>query len=332
MNTTTLQHSVIQDPQTWLYPEIEPYQTGRLSVSDAASGGHELYYEECGNPKGKPVIFIHGGPGGGTGPQDRRFFHPHQYRIILMDQRGSGKSTPAASLEHNTTWDLVADLERLRKHLKIEKWQVFGGSWGSTLALAYAIQHPERVSELVLRGIFMLRQKELHWYYQEGCSFMYPDLWESYRDLIPEAERGNFIEAYYKRLTSPDPQVRLAAAKPWTAWEMGTSRLYTDPTFVQQVVTDDFALKFARIECHYFINRGFFPEENWILNNVDRIRHIPAVIVQGRYDVVCPPVSAWEMHRAWPEAQFKMIPDSGHASREPGTAKALVSATDYFCR
>jgi proline iminopeptidase len=315
-----------QDPQTWLYPEIEPYHTDRLQVSPI----HSLYYEECGNPKGKPVVFIHGGPGGGVGPQDRRFFNPKHYRIILMDQRGAGKSTPAASLEENTTWHLVSDIEALRQHLKIERWQVFGGSWGSTLALTYAIENPSRVTELVLRGIFMIRKKEIDWYYQEGASMIYPDVWESYRDHIPEAERGDFVKAYYSRLTHSDPQVRLAAAKPWTTWEMATSRLYTPPELLNSLVTDDFAIKFARIECHYFINQGFYKEDGWILKNVDRIRNIPTVIVQGRYDVVCPVQSAWDLHRAWPEAQLMIIPDAGHASREPGNAKALVAATDRF--
>ncbi len=315
-----------KDPQTWLYPEIEPYHTDRLQVSPM----HSLYFEECGNPKGKPVIFIHGGPGGGVGPQDRRFFNPDYYRIILIDQRGAGKSTPAASLEENTTWHLVADIEALRQHLKIERWQVFGGSWGSTLALTYAIENPSRVTELVLRGIFMIRKKEIDWYYQEGASMIYPDVWESYRDHIPEAERGDFVKAYYSRLTHPDLEVRLAAAKPWTAWEMATSRLYTPPELLQSLVTDDFAIKFARIECHYFIHQGFYTEDGWILKNVDRIRKIPTVIVQGRYDVVCPVQSAWDLHRAWPEAQLMIIPDAGHASREPGNARALVAATDRF--
>jgi len=315
-----------QDPHTWMYPELEPYRTGMLKVSPI----HELYFEECGNPKGKPVIFVHGGPGGGTGPQDRRYFHPDRYRIILLDQRGSGKSLPAASLEDNTTWHLVDDIEKLREHLKIEKWQVFGGSWGSTLALTYAIQHPDRVSELVLRGIFMIRKKEIDWYYQEGASAMYPDAWEAYRDHIPAAERNDFVKAYYARLTHSDPAVQMAAAKPWTAWEMSTSRLYTSPEFIQSAVTDDFAIKFARIECHYFTHKGFFQDDDWILKNVSKIRHIPAVIVQGRYDVVCPPMSAWDLHRAWPEAKFMLIPDAGHSSREPGIAKALVSATDSF--
>jgi proline iminopeptidase len=317
-----------QDPNTWMYPEIEPYFSGRLEVSPL----HDLYFEECGNPQGKPVIFVHGGPGGGTGPQDRRYFNPNTYRIILLDQRGSGKSLPSACLEDNTTWKLVDDIEALRTHLGIEKWQVFGGSWGSTLALTYAIQHPSRVSELVLRGIFMIRKREIDWYYQQGCNAIYPDAWEQYRDHIPENERGDFVKAYYSRLTSKDPAVQLAAAKPWTAWEMSTSRIYTSPEFIQSAVTDDFALKFARIECHYFINKGFFTEDEWILNHVDKIRKIPSVIVQGRYDVVCPPMSAWDLHKAWPEAKLQIIPDSGHSSREPGIAKALVSATDFFSK
>jgi proline iminopeptidase len=315
-----------QDPNTWLYPEIEPYRIERLQVSPV----HSLYFEESGNPNGKPVIFLHGGPGGGAGPQDRRFFNPKLYRIILMDQRGAGKSTPAACLEENTTWDLIEDIERLRRHLSISKWLVFGGSWGSTLALSYAIQHPESVTELVLRGIFMIRKKEIDWFYQSGASNLYADAWEAYRDHIPEAERGDFVSAYHKRLTHSDPKIQMAAAKPWTAWEMATSRLYTPPETLSALVTDDFAIRFARIECHYFMNRGFFPEEDWILKNIHRIRHIPTVIAQGRYDVVCPMVSAWELSKAWPEAKLMIIPDAGHASRENGTAKVLVSATDRF--
>ena len=315
-----------QDPNTWMYPPIEPYRTGMLKVSSV----HNLYFEECGNPAGKPVVFVHGGPGGGTNPPDRQYFNPNLYRVILMHQRGSGNSTPPASLEENTTWHLVDDLEKLREHLKIEKWQVFGGSWGSTLALTYAIQHPTRVTELVLRGIFLIRKKEIDWYYQNGASAMYPDIWESYRDHIPENERSDFVKAYYRRLTDSNPEVQMAAAKPWTAWEMSTSRLFTPPELSQSLVTDDFAIKFARIECHYFINKGFFDEDGWILKHVDKIRHIPAVIVQGRYDVVCPPMSAWDLHRAWPEAHLMIIPDAGHSSREPGISKALVSATDRF--
>lgn len=315
-----------QDPHTWLYPPIEPYATGTVTVDS----GHELYYEECGNPRGKPVIFVHGGPGGGCGVDDRRFFHPERYRIILLDQRGSGRSKPSASLENNTTWHLVSDMETLRDKLRIEKWVVFGGSWGSTLALSYSIKHPARVIALVLRGIFLIRKKEIDWFYQEGASNMYPDVWEEYRDHIPAAERGDFVKAYYSRLTSPDPKVQMAAAIPWTKWELATSRLFTPPEALKTALTDDFAIKFARIECHYFMNKGFFESDGWLLKQVDKIRSIPAVIVQGRYDVVCPPVSAWDLHKAWPEAKFVMVPDSGHAAREPGTAKALVTACDQF--
>jgi proline iminopeptidase len=313
-----------QDPQTWLYPEIEPYHVDRLKVSAI----HDLYFEECGNPNGKPVIVVHGGPGGGCGPFDRRFFDPKKYRIVLLDQRGAGRSEPAASLEENTTWHLVDDLEKLRTHLGIEKWVVFGGSWGSTLSLTYAIMHPARVMALVLRGIFLVRKSELNWYYQDGASHIFPDVWEQYRDAIPESERGDFIKAYYARLTSDDPAIRLAAATPWTTWEMATSRLYTPPELLKGLVTDEFALKFARIECHYFINDAFFKEEGWILKQIDRIRHIPATIVQGRYDVVCPMKSAWDLHLAWPEAKLMVIPDAGHTAREIGTARALVSALD----
>jgi len=314
------------DPQTWLYPELESYRNGKLKVSDV----HTLYYEEGGNPHGKPVIFVHGGPGGGCSAQDLRFFDPHRYRVILLDQRGAGKSEPAASLHENTTWHLVEDMEKLRVHLGIEKWLVMGGSWGTTLALSYAIQHPTRVTELVLRGIFLLRKKEILWYYQDGASAIYPDAWESYRDHIPESERGDFVRAYYSRLTSDDSETRLAAAKPWTTWEMSTSRLYTPPEMIRGLVTDEFALKFARIECHYFINQGFFVEDGWILKQIDRIRNIPTVIVQGRYDVVCPMMSAWDLHRAWPEAKLIITPDAGHAAREPGTARALVAALEQF--
>ena len=317
-----------QDPHTWLYPESQANSSGFLRVS--VSPPHELYYEECGNPLGKPVLFIHGGPGGGCGPADRRFFNPQKYRVILMDQRGCGKSEPSASLEENTTWHLVDDIEKLRKHLGIERWTIFGGSWGSTLALTYAILHSAHVSELVLRGIFLVRKKEIDWFYQEGASNVFPDVWEQYRDAIPENERGDFVKAYYKRLTSSDLETRLAAAVPWSKWEMATSRIYTPPETLSALVTDDFALKFARIECHYFTNQGFFPEDGWILKQINSIRHIPAVIVQGRYDVVCPAVSAWDLHRAWPEAKFIMTPDAGHASREPSNARALVSALDQF--
>lgn len=313
-------------PRRTFYPPVEPFRTGRLKVSDI----HELYFEESGNPSGKPVVFVHGGPGGGTDAKQRRFFDPEAYRIILFDQRGCGQSTPHANLENNTTWDLVADMERIREHLGIEKWQVFGGSWGSTLALAYAQTHPERVTELVLRGIFMLRKKELHWFYQEGASALFPDAWEKYLAAIPEAERGDLMRAYYKRLTGDDPAERKRAAQAWSVWEASTSFLHQDLTHVDHAAEDDFALAFARIECHYFVNGGFFETESQLLDNVDKIRNIPAVIVQGRYDVVCPAMSAWDLHRAWPEARLEIIPDAGHSAYEPGIVDELVRATDAF--
>ena len=317
---------LVKDPVTWLYPEIEPYRTGRLRVSDL----HDIYFEECGNPAGKPVVFLHGGPGGGTDGKMRRFFHPEKYRIVLFDQRGSGKSTPYASLEANTTWDLVADTEKVREHLGIDRWQVFGGSWCSTLALAYAEKHPDRVTELVLRGIFLLRRKEIEWFYQEGASILFPDAWEPYLAHIPEAERGDLVGAYHRRLTSDDPAVRLAAAKIWSGWEGATSKLLPDASFTGHYEEDEFALAFARIEAHYFQNRGFFEVDDQLLRDVSRIRHIPGVIVQGRYDVVCPIFSAWALHRAWPEADFIITPDSGHSAFEPGNSRALVAATDRF--
>lgn len=316
----------VKDPLTWLYPPIEPYATGRLKVSAT----HDLYYEESGNPKGKPVVFLHGGPGGGSDPKQRRFFHPEKYRIILFDQRGCGKSTPYASLEDNTTWDLVADTEKLRVHLGIAKWQVFGGSWGSTLALAYAEKHPEACTELVLRGIFLLRKQEIDWFYQRGASILYPDAWEPYLAHIPEAERGDLLSAYHKRLTSPDPAVRLAAAKTWSGWEGGTSKLVPDADFTGHYEEDEFALAFARIECHYFVNKGWFDPEDQLLRDASKIRHIPGVIVQGRYDVVCPMESAWALHRAWPEADLVITPDCGHSAFDAPNCRALVAATDKF--
>lgn len=315
-----------KDPQSWLYPEIEPYNTGKLKVSPV----HEIYYEESGNPKGKPVVFVHGGPGGGTDPKQRRFYNPEKYRIILFDQRGAGKSTPYASLEENTTWDLVDDMEKIRKHLNVKKWQVFGGSWGSTLALAYAETHPEVVSELVLRGIFLLRKKEIDWFYQGGCDMIYPDAWEEYKNAIPADERADYVKAYYKRLTSSDKKEQLAAARAWSVWEGSTSKLIPDLDFINHYGEDEFALAFARIECHYFVNKGFFKTDDWLLQNAEKLKNIPAVIVQGRYDVVCPMDSAWALHRKWPEAEFILVPDAGHSAFENGISKALVSATDKF--
>ena len=309
-----------------LYGEIEPYASGRLKVSDI----HELHYEEVGNPDGKPVVFLHGGPGGGIDPDHRRYFDPKAYRIVLFDQRGCGKSTPHASLEENTTWDLVADIERLREHLGIDSWQVFGGSWGSTLALAYAQTHPDRVTELVLRGIFLLRRSELLWFYQEGASHIFPDIWEGYVAPIPEIERGDMMAAYYKRLTGNDAAICQEAAKAWSVWEGSTLSLWPDPEREAHSGEDDFALAFARIECHYFVNGGFFERDGQRLEDVDKIRHIPTVIVQGRYDICTPIRTAWDLHKAWPEADFRLVSDAGHAGSEPGNVHELVSATDRF--
>ena len=316
----------VKDPLTWLYPPIEPYRTGRLDVSAL----HQLHFEECGNPAGKPVVFLHGGPGGGTSPKQRRFFHPEKYRIVLFDQRGCGQSTPHACLEENTTWDLVADLEQLRAHLGIEQWQVFGGSWGSTLALAYAERHPQRVTELVLRGIFLLRPKELAWFYQAGASILYPDAWEPYLAHIPEAERHDLIRAYHARLTSADPAICLAAAKRWSSWEGATSNLVPSVDSVSLHEEDEFALAFARIEAHYFVHRGFLEAEDQLLRDIPKLRHIPGAIIQGRYDVVCPMDRAWALHRAWPEADFVLTPDAGHSAFDAPNTRALVAATDRF--
>lgn len=308
------------------FPEIEPYNSGQLKVSDL----HSLYFEECGNPEGKPVVFVHGGPGGGVDPSFRRFFNPKLWRIVLFDQRGCGKSLPKAELRENTTWDLVEDMEKIRNHLNIEKWAVFGGSWGSTLALAYAIVHTERVLSLMLRGIFLLRDKEIKWFYQEGASFVYPDAWAKYVKPIPENERHDFVKAFYHRLTSVDPKIKAEAAKAWSVWEGSTSKLFTDPEFIARFEGDEFAEIFARIECHYFINKGFFKEDGWLLKNIDKILHIPAWIVQGRYDMVCPAVSAYELHEAWPGSKLFIIPDAGHSASEPGIKSKLIEATNYF--
>lgn len=309
-----------------LYPTIDPHRTGMLSVSPV----HTLYFEESGNPNGKPVVFLHGGPGGGTDGKQRRFFDPAKYRIVLFDQRGCGKSIPHASLQDNTTWHLVSDIEALRRHLGIERWQVFGGSWGSTLALAYAETYPERVTELLLRGIFLLSDRELKWFYQWGTSELFPDAFEVYRDAIPPGERGDFIKAYHLRLTSDDPAVRSAAAKAWSIWEAATSYLHVNADYVARAGEDRFALAFARIECHYFVNRGFFERETQLLDDIGKIRHIPCVIVQGRYDVVCPTVTAWALHRAFPEADLRIVPDAGHSAFEPGIVHELVTATDKY--
>ncbi|HXH76083.1 MAG TPA: prolyl aminopeptidase [Bacteriovoracaceae bacterium] len=308
------------------YPEIEPYDTAYLKVSDL----HDIYYEQVGNPQGKPIVFVHGGPGGGVDPSMRRFFDPKVWRIILFDQRGCGKSKPFSELRENTTWDLVSDMEKLRTKLEISKWSVFGGSWGSTLALAYAATHPQVTKELILRGIFLLRKKEIQWFYQEGASNIFPDAWAKYLKPIPQEERGDLIQAFYKRLNSDKKEVRTEAAKAWSIWEGTTSKLLLDPNFVERFAGDEFADAFARIECHYFVNKGFFSEDDWILKQVDKFRHIPTWIIQGRYDVVCPAVSAYELNQLWPESQLHIIPDAGHSATEPGIKSKLIEATEFF--
>jgi proline iminopeptidase len=303
-----------------LYPEIEPFDSGMLKVSDI----HEIYWERVGNPEGIPVVFLHGGPGGGLIPLYRQFFDPKAYHVVLFDQRGAGKSKPHADLRENTTWDLIDDIEKLREKFGVDQWYVFGGSWGSTLSLAYAISHPDRCLGLVLRGIFLTRKKELDWFYQYGASEIFPDFWERYRDEIPEDERGDFMTAYHKRLTSEDEQVRLSAARAWSTWEGATSKLYPDHDLMEHWEGAHEALSLARIESHYFVNGSFFPSENYILENVEKIRQIPTWIVQGRYDVVCPMISAWDLKKAFPESKLIVTPDSGHSVSEKGNTAALV--------
>jgi len=314
------------DERLEFYPSLQPYNTGRLKVSEI----HEIYFEECGNPEGKPVLVVHGGPGGGSNGLMRRYHDPDHYRIIQFDQRGCGRSTPNACLEENTTWHLVADMEELREHLEIERWQLFGGSWGSTLSLAYAQSHPERVTELILRGIFMLRKEEIAWFYQEGCSWIYPDSFQHYLKPIPEAERGDMVKAYHQRLTDPDRKVQLEAARAWSVWEGSTLSLIQDPDRIKRFASDSYALAFARIECHYFINGGFLERDDQLLANAGKIRDIPGVIVHGRYDVVTPLKNAWELCQVWPEAALRIVPDSGHAMTESGIVHELVVATRDF--
>ena len=306
-----------------LYPPHEPHTTGRLAVSDL----HTVAWEMSGNPDGIPVVVLHGGPGGGGQPSYRRYFDSDAFNIVQFDQRGCGSSTPHAELTDNTTHHLVEDIEQLRTHLGIESWHVFGGSWGSTLSLIYAQHHPNRVRSLVLRGIFMCRKSELHWFYQDGASHLFPDAFEPYREHIPAEEQNDLISAYYQRLTSEKADVRRAAAKEWTRWEMATSRLFPDPSYLEKAEDLDFAVAFARIECHYFIN-AIFVEEAHILNRVERLKGIDTVIVQGRYDVVCPPRSAWELHNAMPDSRLVMVPDAGHSMGEVSIARELVKATD----
>lgn len=311
-----------------LYPPVAVFDEGMLSVSSL----HTLHYEQSGNPEGLPVVILHGGPGGGMQASYRQYFDAEKWRIVQFSQRGCGGSTPFAELEENTTWDLVADVEKLREHLGIEQWAVFGGSWGSTLSLAYSQTHPQACLALFLRGIFMLRKKEIDWFYQEGASKIYPDAWEHYLKPIPENERDDLVAAYHKRLTSDDAAIREEAALAWAVWEASTSKLIQDEGLMQRFGAGKFAQAFARIECHYFTNKGFMDNENQLIDNVDRIRHLPCVIVQGRYDVVCPPESAWELHRAWPEAAFHMVQNAGHSVSESGIAKKLVQATDCFMK
>jgi len=308
-----------------LFPAIEPYDTGFLK-----KGKHKIYYEQCGNPKGKPAIFLHGGPGGGCGSLSRRFFNPKKYRIILFDQRGCGRSKPHTCLEDNTTWHLIEDIESIREILDIKKWLVFGGSWGSTLAIAYAQKHPKNVSQLVLRGIFMLRQKELQWFYQYGASEMYPEAWQGFLKEIPENERDNLIEAYRKIFYGDDEEKKLSAAKAWSKWEASCSFINYNPDAVKDSLNAEFALAFALIENHYFVNKGFLDNENQLLENIDIIRNIPAVIIQGRYDVVCPPTTAYELHSKWPESELVIAPFSGHSAFEKEITHELIKATNKF--
>ncbi len=309
-----------------LYPEITPFDSGYLKVSDM----HTIYWEQCGNPEGRPVVFLHGGPGGGLNNDYRRFFDPQHYRILLFDQRGCGKSTPHAELRENTTWDLVSDMEKLREKFGFKNWIVFGGSWGSTLALSYAVTHPEVTAGLILRGIFMCRSSELKWFYQSGAHEIFPDVWDKYRDHIPVAERGDFISAYYKRLTSTDAQTRLQAALIWSYWEAATSRLIPQSDAIAHYEDPEVALAFARIECHYFMNKAFFKIDDFLLSNAPHLAKIPGVIVQGRYDVVCPVRSAWDLHKAWPTSRLEIIKDAGHSIFEPGIRSALIAASDEF--
>ena len=308
-----------------LYPAIEPWRSGRLEVGD----GHVLYWEQCGNPDGKPAVMLHGGPGAGCNPDHRRQFDPERFNVTLFDQRGCGRSTPHASLEANTTWHLVEDMEKLRRQVGVESWMVYGGSWGSTLALAYAQAYPERTTGLVLRGIFLFRQKELDWLYQFGASEVFPDKWGEFLAPIPEAERGDMVTAYQKRLTADDPAVQLQAAKAWSKWEAETVTLLPDPHVIEEHTSDDFAIAIARIENHYMAHKGWL-EEGQLLADAHRLKNIPGVIVQGRYDMCTPPVSAWDLKQAWPEVELQIVPDGGHLFTEPGVLDGLIRAADRF--
>jgi len=308
-----------------LYPEIHPYVSHTLAVEPP----HKLHVEECGNPQGIPVLFVHGGPGAGCEDYHRRFFDPELYRIILFDQRGSGRSSPHAELEGNTTQALVADMEAIREHLEIDKWLLFGGSWGSTLSLVYAETHPERVSGLILRGIFLCRPHEIQWFYQQGASRLFPEYWQDYLAPIPEEERGDMVSAYYRRLAGDNEMERMSAAKAWSLWEGRTSTLRPSEAVLEHFGNPYTALSLARIECHYFTHDSFL-EPDQILRDADRLKGIPGVIVHGRYDVVCPVENAWQLHRRWPESDLNIIPDAGHSASEPATVDALVQATIEF--
>ena len=309
-----------------LFPNIEPFNTFHLPVSDL----HTIYVEESGNKNGKPVIFLHGGPGGGVDPKYRRYFNPDKWRIIMFDQRGCGKSTPFAELKENTTWDLVDDIEKIRNHLSIDNWVVFGGSWGSTLSLAYSQTYPNSCKGLILRGIFLVRKKEIDWFYQEGANNIFPDRWESFSAPIPVEKRNNLMQAYYEILTGDDHSKKIEAAKAWSTWEGSTVRLMQDENFISDFSDEKFAEAFARIECHYFMNNCWFNSNNHLIENVDKIRHIPGVIIHGRYDIICPVVQAWDLHQAWPEADLHIIPDAGHSIFEEGIKDKILEYTEKF--
>ena len=309
-----------------LFPNIEPFNTFHLPVSDL----HTIYVEESGNKNGKPVIFLHGGPGGGVDPKYRRYFNPDKWRIIMFDQRGCGKSTPFAELKENTTWDLVDDIEKIRNHLSIDNWVVFGGSWGSTLSLAYSQTYPNSCKGLILRGIFLVRKKEIDWFYQEGANNIFPDRWESFLAPIPVKKRDNLMQAYYEFLTGDDHSKKIEAAKAWSTWEGSTVRLMQDENFISDFSDEKFAEAFARIECHYFMNNCWFNSNNHLIENVDKIRHIPGVIIHGRYDIICPVVQAWDLHQAWPEADLHIIPDAGHSIFEEGIKDKILEYTEKF--
>lgn len=312
---------------TKVFPPINPFHTFRFKVSEI----HELYVERCGNPNGKPVVFLHGGPGGGLDPLYRQFFDPEFYHIILFDQRGCGQSTPFAELRENTTWDLVSDIEKIRTHLGLQKWLVFGGSWGSTLALSYAVTHPEKVTGLILRGIFLCSHEELQWFYQEGASWIFPDFWEKYKNHIPIEERGNYIKAYYNRLTSENEDTRLLAAQIWSTWEAATSKLIPNTKFISEYEDPKKALPFARIEAHYFINNAFFNSPNFLIEESrKKLQNISCRIIHGRYDVVCPLKNAWDLHQALPKSELRIVQQSGHSALEEGITKELLQATEDF--